>query len=217
MDWPALITAVTASGVALGTGVTFVVQQMRSMSKRIQALEVENRLLRAEVSAVVRGSGLSLSVWVKGVDRRIRWVSPRAMRIIFAPLGLEEDGVLGRTFRELFGDEVGQTIEDLDRRAMSELDSTQVDIVQLDQRLTPMVIIKTVTEDDDGKIVFQGIAIRLSDMAERRGGENAMVLSRLVAADRQNRRAGARDELGLHAEQLTSAEKFGAADDERQP
>jgi hypothetical protein len=204
-DWPALLAAgaslLTVNGAALGVGL----RELRRMGRKISVLEKENAVLRAEISAIVRGNGLALSVWTKGIDRRVRWLTPRAMRVIFAPLDLSDDQVLGRTFGEIFGSEVGRQIESLDRRAMSELDSTQIDIVQLHPDLLPMVIITTVTEDEEGKTVFQGIAIRLLDMAHLRNGENAQVLQRLVAADRQNRRAGARDELDLPPEDLTAS------------
>jgi hypothetical protein len=191
----------TANGAAMAFGL----RQIQKMSTKVRALEKENEILRAQVSAIVRGNGLALSIWTKGVDRRIRWASPRALRIIFAPLGMGEEDVMGRTFSDIFGEDVGRQIEQLDSRAMSELDSTQVDIIQLHPDLVPMVIIKTVTEDEDGRTVFQGIAIRVIGMDNRRAGENAQVLSRMVATDRASRRTAARDELGLPPENLMAA------------
>lgn len=204
-DATALLTVLVPLLTANGAALAFGIRQIQKMQRTVRHLEKENEILRAQISAIVRSNALSLSVWTKGVDRRVRWASPRALRVLFAPLGLGEDDVMGKTFTEIFGTEVGGQIEELDKRAMAELDSTQIDIIRLHPELVPMVIIKTVTEDEDGRTVFQGIAIRLLDLEHRRNGQNAQVLSRLVAVDRAHRRADARDELGLPAEDFVAA------------
>lgn len=104
---------------------------------------------------------LKIASWTKRIDGTILGVNDRALNAIFLPLGISNP--IGMKFEEIFGKAVGDKLKELDDSAISEVDASQIMLIQLDPLLDPMLVIKTAVYDEDGNSILQGMAFRLKD------------------------------------------------------
>lgn len=153
----------TLLGVIVAPNTAALAFMWNHFSNKIKSLAEENIRLKREISGIVASNEIQLAVWSKDEQGRILWVSPRAMLVLFAPLGLSEIEVVGKTFGQLFSPEVEEQIRALDTSALMDVDSTKMDIVKFSDKHQPMLVLKTVFEKD-GRILKQGIAFRQIDV-----------------------------------------------------
>lgn len=156
--------------------------QVAELRKEIAARDEQIAQLKIELGGVVRANRLALPLWTQDAAGRLLWASPRAMLVIFAPMGLTGEDVLGKNFLEVFGPEVAHESDMLDRAAMTQIDTTHFAIINFAPgTLQPMFVTKTVTIDDEGQIIKQGAAFRLHELAKG-DGNFANALQRMISS-----------------------------------
>ena len=155
--------------------------QIKLLKDELASREEEITALKVELRGVIRTNRLALPLWTQDAAGRVLWASPRALLVIFAPLGLALEDIIGKDFSTLFGAEVAREIDRLDRRALTQIDSTQFAIINFAPgTLNSMFVTKTVTIDDDGQIIKQGAAFRLNELAQG-DGQFANELQRMIS------------------------------------
>lgn len=160
----ALAEIVSLLGVIVAPNTAALAFMWNHFSSKIKNLADENVALKREISGIVTTNELQLAVWSKDEQGRILWVSPRAMLLLFAPMGMSEIEVIGKTFGQIFGPDIEKQIQELDTSALTDIDSTKMDIIKLSPKHQPMLILKTIFEKD-GRILKQGVAFRQLDVS----------------------------------------------------
>ncbi len=93
--------------------IAFVVETSREITEQV-LLKRETEELARRFSQILEA--VQAAVTIKDLDGRYTMMNPRAERLV----GADRDQLIGHTAREIFGDEVGRRIEQLDDRVLSE-------------------------------------------------------------------------------------------------
>jgi len=123
----------------------------------------ENKKLEARVHLLEQATDSHIARWIKNSKRQMIWVNERAFIGIFAPLGLERDEIIGKTFTELLDPVAAQEVDLLDQAALAHPEVAASNIIKLHPLLPVMVIVKVVGVGIDGGLIYEGFAYRTND------------------------------------------------------